>query len=95
MFLHLGNGFSVRTKDILAIQSSEVFRDGPGKEMLDRRMADGRVVNALYPEDEKAEVKALILTAHKIYLSAISPLTLKRRSELAFQSTVPFRESGR
>ena len=28
MFLHLGNGASVRTKDIIAIYDYEMFRDG-------------------------------------------------------------------
>lgn len=86
MFLHLGNGVSVRTKDVISIQDFAIFQAGPGKEMLDAGRKAGRVVNTLDlgPKDEGDSIKSLILTAERIYLSVISPLTLKRRSELAF-----------
>ena len=85
MFLHLGNGVSVRTKKILAIQDYAVFQNGPGRELLKRKYQDGLVINTLeFGQNVDGEgIKSLILTEDKIYLSAISPLTLKRRSELA------------
>ncbi|MCR5439920.1 MAG: DUF370 domain-containing protein [Selenomonas sp.] len=86
MFLHLGNGVSVRTKDVIAIQDFSLFQNGPGKDLLAAKREAGLVVNTLElgPEDEHESIKALVLTEDKIYLSVISPLTLKRRSELAF-----------
>lgn len=86
MFLHLGNGVSVRTKDVIAIQDFTIFQDGPGREMLEARRKAGLVVNTLDlgPKDEHDSIKSLVLTEDRIYLSVISPLTLKRRSELAF-----------
>ena len=86
MFLHLGNGVSVRTKDVIAIQSYALFQDGPGGEFLAASRAEGKVVNTLDlgDDDGNESIKSLIITTDKIYLSAISPLTLKRRSELAF-----------
>lgn len=88
MFLHLGNGVSVRTKDVIAIQSYALFQDGPGSKLLAAGQAAGKVVYTLDPgsEGEGESIKSLILTTDKIYLSAISPLTLKRRSELAFHT---------
>ena len=86
MFLHLGNGVSVRTKDVIAIQAFALFQNGPGKELLEAKRQAGLVVNTLElaPEYEHESIKALVLTEDRIYLSVISPLTLKRRSELAF-----------
>lgn len=89
MFLHLGNGVSVRTKEVIAIQDYAVFQDGPGKELLEKQCREGRLINtlALGAQDAGESIKSLILTEENIYLSVISPLTLKRRSELAFHKT--------
>lgn len=84
MFLHLGNGVSVRTKDVIAIQDFALFQNGPGKELLEAKRKAGLVVNTLELAPEYESIKALVLTEDRIYLSVISPLTLKRRSELAF-----------
>ena len=86
MFLHLGNGVSVRTKDVISIQDFALFQNGPGRELLAAKREAGRVINTLElgPEDEHESIKSLVLTDDKIYLSVISPLTLKRRSELTF-----------
>ncbi|SFT69706.1 protein of unknown function [Selenomonas sp. GACV-9] len=88
MFLHLGNGVSVRTKDVIAIQSYALFQDGPGGELLAAGLAADKVINTLVlgHEEDGESIKSLIITTDKIYLSAISPLTLKRRSELAFHT---------
>lgn len=89
MFLHLGNGVSVRMKKVIAIQDYAVFQSGPGKRLLEKQQRRGKVISALEPGqiDDGEGTKSLILTEENIYLSAISPLTLKRRSELAFYRT--------
>lgn len=89
MFLHLGNGVSVRTKDVIAIQDYAIFQDGPGRELLEKQCREGRIINtlALGTQEDGESIKSLILTEENIYLSVISPLTLKRRSELAFHKT--------
>lgn len=86
MFLHLGNGVSVRTKDVIAIQDYAVFQDGPGKKLLEKKRQEGKIINTLDlgTKDAEESIKSLILTEDHIYLSVISSLTLKRRSELAF-----------
>ena len=88
MFLHLGNGVSVRTKDVIAIHDYALFLKGSGSEFLAREKSSGRLENTLPLEirqDEEAK-KSLIITNEKTYLSAISPWTLKRRSQLVYDT---------
>ena len=88
MFLHLGNGVSVRTKDVIAIHDYSLFQKGTGSEFLENEQMAGRLVNTLPLEirkDEEAK-KSLILTDKKTYLSAISPWTLKRRSQMVYDT---------
>ena len=88
MFLHLGNGISVRTKDVIAIHDYALFQKGTGSEFLKHEQAAGRLENTLPLEirqDEEAK-KSLIITDKKTYLSAISPWTLKRRSQMVYDT---------
>ena len=85
MFLHLGNGVSVRTKDVIAISDYALFQDGPGKELLEHHKATGLLVSTR-PAGDATPIKSLILTNDKTYLSVISPLTLKRRSQLVYDT---------
>ena len=85
MFLHLGNGVSVKIKDVIAISDYALFQDGAGKEMLERYKASGRLVGTRRAGDE-TPIKSLILTKDKTYLSVISPLTLKRRSQQVYDT---------
>lgn len=88
MFLHLGNGMSVRTKDVIAIHDYTIFAKGAGREFLEHEQAAGRLENTLpldIRNDEEAK-KSLIITDGKTYLSAISPWTLKRRSQMVYDT---------
>ena len=88
MFLHLGNGMSVRTKDVIAIHDYTIFAKGAGSEFLSHEQALGRLENTLpldIRNDEEAK-KSLIITDGKTYLSAISPWTLKRRSQMVYDT---------
>ena len=88
MFLHLGNGMSVRTKDVIAIHDYALFQTGAGSEFLAHEQAAGRLENTLPADirnDEEAK-KSLIITEGKTYLSAISPWTLKRRSQMVYDT---------
>ena len=88
MFLHLGNGMSVRTKDVIAIHDYSIFAKGAGSEFLAHEQAAGRLENTLpldIRNDEEAK-KSLIITDGKTYLSAISPWTLKRRSQMVYDT---------
>lgn len=88
MFLHLGNGMSVRTKDVIAIHDYALFQKGAGRVFLAHEQAAGRLENTLpldIRQDEEAK-KSLIITDGKTYLSAISPWTLKRRSQMVYDT---------
>ena len=88
MFLHLGNGISVRTKEVIAIHDYTLFIKGTGREFLEREQAAGRLENTLPAEIKNNEGarKSLIITDEKTYLSAISPWTLKRRSQMIYDT---------
>ena len=88
MFLHLGNGISVRTKEVVAIHDYAIFAKGTGSEFLNREQAAGRLVNTLPAEikNNDGARKSLIITDEKTYLSAISPWTLKRRSQMIYDT---------
>ncbi len=88
MFLHLGNGMSVRNKDVIAIHDYALFTKGAGSDFLAHEQALGRLENTLPADirnDEEAK-KSLIITDDKTYLSAISPWTLKRRSQMVYDT---------
>ena len=96
MFLHLGNGMSVRTRDVIAIHDYAIFAKGAGSEFLAHEQALGRLENTLPLEirnDEEAK-KSLIITEGKTYLSAISPWTLKRRSQMVYDTMDIDKESA-
>lgn len=69
MFLHLGAGYSVRTKEIIAIIDHGLFEEQAGKR---------KVVSCLEAGEEG--VKSVVLTDREVYLSPISSLTLKKRA---------------
>ncbi len=71
MFLHLGSGHSVRTKDIIAIFDYALLENG---------LSGRKIVFCL--EDGEDSAKSAVLTDKAVYLSAISALTLKKRSSL-------------
>ncbi|SHK39050.1 protein of unknown function [Selenomonas ruminantium] len=101
MFLHLGNGISVRTKDVIAIHDYSLFIKGKGSEFLANEQKIGRLENTLplTIRNEEGAKKSLVITDDKTYLSAISPWTLKRRSQMVYDTMdmerdVPEDENG-
>lgn len=88
MFLHLGNGISVRTREVVAIHDYAIFAKGTDSEFLNKEQAAGRLVNTLPAEikNNDGARKSLIITDDKTYLSAISPWTLKRRSQMIYDT---------
>lgn len=74
MFLHLGAGYSVRTREIIAIFDYGIFASGEKK----LPPADREPVSCL--EEGEQQPKSLVLTDQGSYLSGISSLTLKKRA---------------
>ena len=79
MFLHLGNGVSVRTKDVIAIHDYALFMRDEGAAYLAKLKAEGQLVDA---SEENGGRKSFVLTTDKAYLSILSATTLARRSRL-------------
>ena len=87
MFLHLGNGISVRTNARIMINCYDLFKNEAGQKFLDSGKKQGKLVNTLAIGSKSSAdelIKSIIVTDKKIYLSAISPLTLMRRSRRGF-----------
>ncbi len=80
MFLHLGNDISVRAKDVIAVHDYKIFRDGVNREYLEEHRSRNRVIDAANAGQPR---KSLVVAGGYLYVSAISPLTLKRRTSLA------------
>ena len=77
MFLHLGNDVSIRLKDVIAIHDYGIFSSGCNREYIGQKEAEG---NLVYVVGKKQQGKSLVVTEHAVYVSVISPLTLKRRA---------------
>ncbi len=77
MYLHLGNDISLRESEIISIHDFEIFRSGENKSYFDRMRKQKAVI---YSNCLLKNARSLIITEDKIYLSAISPMTLKSRT---------------
>ena len=75
MLLHIGDDRSIKKEEIIAILDSRVVKKSAiTRDFVDRSRS---VVNLASPE--KQAVKSVIITEEKIYFSAISSTTLKKR----------------
>ena len=84
MFLHLGNGVSVRTRDVIAIYDYMGFfiKDVPdNRHYLQRCQKEGRVVKT---NTESELIKSVVVTVDKVYLSVLSSTALKKRAQLFY-----------
>ncbi len=77
MYLHLGNDISVRESEIISILDFELFRSGENKAYFEAMKKNKSVV---YSNCLLNNARSLIITEKKIYLSAISSMTLKSRT---------------
>lgn len=85
MFLHLGSGIAVRLEQVILIADYELYTHGSGEELVARERRLGhRIISCLEASDDRP--RTLVLTTDNIYLSPISPLTLKRRAELGYSN---------
>ena len=76
MFLHLGNDVSIRESEIISIHDYSIFQSGDNLKYLESMKKKNDIVLG---DAMPKHVKSLIITKEKIYLSAISSMTLKRR----------------
>jgi len=75
MFLHLGSDTVVALRDVIAINDLKSFRSGINKDFI-KNMREKKLVVDISSDN----AKSFIVTDKKIFLSAISSLTLKKRA---------------
>ena len=75
MFLHLGSDISVALKDVIAINDYSYLKT-INKEFL-KNMRSKKFIIDISENDPKS----FVITDKKIYLSAISSVTLKKRAD--------------
>lgn len=75
MFLHLGSDVSVALKDVIAINDYSYLKT-INKEFL-KNMRSKKFIIDISDNDPKS----FVITDKKIYLSAISSITLKKRAD--------------
>ncbi|WP_079474465.1 extracellular matrix regulator RemB [Marinococcus halophilus] len=77
MFIHLGDGTVIRSKDVIAILDS----NSQNSSSITRQF-----LQAVESDDKEqiadSEAKSVVVTEEKVYFSPISSLTLKRRSQI-------------
>lgn len=76
MFLHLGSDTVVALRDVIAINDLKSFRSGINKEFI-KNMQDKNLVVDISSDN----AKSFVITNKRIFLSAISSVTLKKRAE--------------
>ncbi|MDY3297741.1 extracellular matrix regulator RemB [Selenomonas sp.] len=82
MFLHLGHNLSVRARDVIAIHDYRLFAPGgAARAFFEREQAAGHVRDVAAGKTPKS----LVMTDEAIYLSAISPTTLLRRTRNSYR----------
>lgn len=79
MFLHLGSDWAVAVRDVVSIHDYAIFADEGNRKYLNQIEEQGRLVDC-----SEKNPKAVVVTADKVYVSAISSLTLKRRANQPF-----------
>lgn len=78
MFLHLGGDVVVPKEHVIAIINSQLIKKTEvNKEFLQLAEDEGFVI----PITDKDSAKSFIVTSEKIFLSPISSMTLKKRSD--------------
>ncbi|WP_110954554.1 extracellular matrix regulator RemB [Anaerosinus massiliensis] len=79
MFLHLGSDIVVALDDIISINDYKSFRSVVNREFIKKTKTKNTIVDI-----SENDPKSFVVTKSKVYLSAISSLTLKKRADNLF-----------
>lgn len=79
MFLHLGTDTVVALKDVISISDYRSFRSASNRDFIKKMHNDNAVIDI-----SGNDPKSFVVVGEKVYLSAISSLTLKKRAENMF-----------
>lgn len=78
MFIHLGGDVVVSKEEVIAILNTQLLKKAEtNREFIESAESDGFIS----PISDRNNAKSLVITSKKIYLSPISSVTLKKRSE--------------
>lgn len=80
MFLHLGADTVIPLRDVIAITDLKAVRSGINEEFL-RVMQEEKMIEDI----SENNAKSFIVTDKKVYLSAISSTTLKKRAQFLLE----------
>lgn len=84
MFIHLGGDVVVSKEEVIAIVSTQLMKKTEvNREFMELAENDGFIT----PITERTNVKSVIITTKNIYLSPISAVTLKKRSDDVIRDT--------
>ena len=84
MFIHLGGDVVVSKEEVIAIVSTQLMKKTEvNREFMELAENDGFIK----PITERTNVKSVIITTKNIYLSPISAVTLKKRSDDVIRDT--------
>lgn len=75
MFLHLGSDIVVALDEVVLINDYKTVRSIANREFLEKVRSQNRIVDVA-----SNSPKSFVVTKEKIYLSAISSVTLKKRA---------------
>ena len=79
MFLHLGSDIVVALIDIVSINDYKSFRSVVNREFIKKMKSKNFIIDI-----SENDPKSFVVTKSKVYLSAISSLTLKKRADNLF-----------
>lgn len=79
MFLHLGADTVVALEDIISINDYKSFRSVVNREFIKKMRNKKNIVDV-----SEQNPKSFVVAKHRVYLSAISSTTLKKRADLSF-----------
>lgn len=82
MYLHLGSDYMIKNSEIIAIFNLKDLESDIYKKYISKHSDKYEIIDA----SEGEEFYSCVLTEDKIYLSAISSMTLKKRLEEGFMA---------
>lgn len=73
----IGGNMSIDSNTLVSIVDYSYFAQGENKVLLEKLTQEKRLVNLA----AESSPRALVITTDKAYISAIAPLTLKKRTD--------------
>lgn len=73
----IGGNMSIDSNTLVGIVDYRYFAQGENKVLLEKMAQEKRLVNLA----AESSPRALVITTDKAYISAIAPLTLKKRTD--------------